>query len=231
MRKFIVLLSIAFLAIPTIVISQIIPKTDSNTLAEKAKYLKEDLTKFLRNKTNYPMKGFEDKIEGDVVFSIIIRKDGTLDSLTMLNSANLVLAGNAISVLKLIDNKWSPAKVNDISIDKKYLIIFRYRLYIDTEPIDYKRNAVDLVGKQKYEKAIKVYDKAIKENKYDAELFEARSQLKGKIGDIEGAKQDYATSIKLYGDIMSVVNVVGKGVTRKTVIRSVVREVGGRISY
>ena len=122
--------------------------------------------------------------------------------------------------LNLIENKWNPAKINDIPIDKKYFIVVRYRLFINTEPTDYNREALDLIRKQKYEKAIKTYDKAIKENQYSYELLISRSQLKAKIGDYVGSKQDYEAANKLAADILTVVGVIGKTVTTRTVIRT-----------
>src|ERR1035437_1598188 len=180
MRKYLILLTLLFLTFSSFVNSQTISKSDSIFFKEEVTYLKEDLSKFLRYKFIYPREGFENKIEGDVIFSIEIKKDGSSTGPILISSDDNVLTFNTAIVLNLIENKWNPAKMNDIPIDKKYLIVVRYRLYINTEPTDYKRKALDLIRKQKYDKAIKIYDKAIKENQYSFELLIARSQLKAK---------------------------------------------------
>jgi len=218
MRKYLILLTLLFLTFSSYVNSQTIQKSDSISFKEEATYLKEDLSKFLRNKFLYPHEGFENKIEGDVIFSIEIKKDGSSTSPILLSSDDNVLTKNTAKVLNSIENKWNPAKINDIPIDKKYLIVVRYRLYINIEPTDYKREALDLILKQKYDKAIKIYDNAIKENKYSFELLMARSQLKAKIGDYAGSKQDIEAANKLDANILAVVDVIGRSVSNRTVI-------------
>lgn len=220
MKKNLILFCLLFLTISLVVNSQTIPKSDSNSFSEEATYLKEDLNKFLRNKFIYPHEGFANKIEGDVIFSIEIKKDGSSTGPILISSDDKVLSQNAAKVLNLIENKWNPAKINDVPIDKKYFIVVRYRLYINTEPTDYNREALDLIRKQKYEKAIKTYDKAIKENQYSYELLISRSQLKAKIGDYAGSKQDYEAANKLAAEILTVFGVIGKTVTTRTVISS-----------
>ena len=218
MRKITTLVIIGFLALNLSVNSQTIQKIDSNAFVGKAKYLKEDLTKFLKKITVYPREGFTNNIEGDVVFSVVIKKDGTSDDFTLVNSDKSVLMGSTLSALRTLDNKWSPAIENGEPVDKKYLIVFRYRIYQNTDPVNYKRDALEFIKKEKYDKAIKTYDKGIKENKYDFDLFEKRSLAKNKVGDEQGVKQDHDTAIKLYGEILTVVDVVMKSVTTRQVI-------------
>jgi tetratricopeptide (TPR) repeat protein len=118
-----------------------------------------------------------------------------------------------------MENKWSPAKINDVAIDKKYTVIFRYRSYLNTEPTEYKSGIASYVKKQKYDKAIKLYDEQISENQYDFELFTERAKLKELVGDKAGAIQDNKIADKLNVEIMSVVNLIMVGVTR--VVRTV----------
>ena len=216
MKKIALLLVITFLTFNLFVSSQTIQKSDSISSVEKAKYLKEDLARFLSKNINYPFDALKNNIDGDVVFSFIINKNGEVDSLTMRSSPDVILSTSALVALNLLDKKWIPAKINDRPIDKKYLIVFRYRMYLNTQPFDYKHDALGYLNKQKYEKTLKIYNKAIKDNQYDFELFELRSQIKGLLGDVEGSKQDFKASLKLNADIMSVINVVARGESRLT---------------
>lgn len=214
MKKITLLFVITFLTFNLFVSSQTIQKADSISSVEKAKYLKEDLAKLLSKNINYPLDALKNNIDGDVVFSFIINKNGEVDSLTMRSSPDVILSSSALVALNLLDKKWSPAKINYVPIDKKYLIVFRYRMYLNTQPSDYKHDALGYLNKQKYDKALKIYNKAIKDNQYDFELLELRSQIKGLLGDVEGSKQDLQTSTRLHNDIMSVINVLARGETR-----------------
>lgn len=195
--------------------SQTNPKSDSIITREKARYLKEDLNKFISGNIAYPKEGITNKTEGDVVLSLIIRKNGKLDSLVKVSSPDISLSVNSIIALNSIDKEgWSPAKINNSPIDKKYFIVFRYRIFLNSQPYDYKGKAKEFFENQKYEKVLKLYDKAIKDNQYNFESFESRSRVKVIMGDIEGAKKDQIISLKLKDEIMLIVNVYVIGVSR-----------------
>jgi tetratricopeptide (TPR) repeat protein len=182
--------------------------------------LKEDLTTFLQKNTKYPVSALQNNIEGDVILSFVIRKTGTLDSLLVISSPDMVLSQSAFESFNRIDNKWSPTVDNNVPIDKKYLIVFRYRMSMNFKPVDYKRDADDYFKKQKFEKALKNYNKAIEDNQYDYESFESRAKVKEKLGELEESKQDYKTSKLLKNEIMTFVDVIAVGYRRlvKTVI-------------
>ena len=83
--------------------------------------------------------------------------------------------------------------------------------------------------KQKFNRALKGFNRAIKDNKYDFELFELRSKTKEKLGDIHGARIDNLNSIILKGKIISIVNVIGLSYTTSGVRQF--RIVHRRIDY
>jgi TonB family protein len=194
--------------------SQTIQIPDSIIIREKAKYMKEDLTKFLYNNIKYPKEGLMKNIQGDVVISFIINRNGKLDSLKIENSSDFSLSTSSIAAINLLDDEWIPAKVNNTPTDKKYLIVFRFRIYFNSQPYDYKVQSGKFFEKHKYEKSLKLYNKGIMDNKYDFELFESRSKVKEILGDTEGAKNDQLISLKLNDEIMSIIDVIGIGVTR-----------------
>jgi tetratricopeptide (TPR) repeat protein len=199
---------------------QTIQRPDSTTNFVKARCLKEDLATFLQKNTKYPVSALQNNIEGDVILSFVIRKTGKLDSLLVISSPDMVLSQSAFESFNRIDNKWSPTVDNNVPIDKKYLIVFRYRMSMNFKPVDYKRDADDYFKKQKFEKALKNYNKAIEDNQYDYESFVSRAKVKEKLGELEGSKQDYKTSKLLKNEIMTFVDVIAVGYRRlvKTVI-------------
>lgn len=194
--------------------SQTNQKSDSIIPYERARYLKGDPNRFIRDNTAYPKEGITNKIEGDVVVSFIIKKNGTLDSLVKVSSPDVSLSVNSIVVANSIDKEgWSPTKINNLPIDKKYYMVFRYRIFLNSRPYDYKGKAQEFFENQKYEKALKLYDKWIKDNQYNFESFESRSKVKAILGDMEGAKKDQLISLRLKDEMMSVVNVYVYGIS------------------
>jgi tetratricopeptide (TPR) repeat protein len=217
MRKILMLFVIGFLTLNLSGFSQTVVKIDS-VAYEKAKYLKEDLARFLAKNTRYPISKkfyWDDKYnqEGDVIFSFVINKNSELENLTLESSTENILAECAIEALKKLDKKWSPTKINHISIDKKYKIIFRFRSFLDSKPPVYEKEIASLVKRHQYDKAIKLYDEQIYFNPCDFELFAERSKLKGKSGDKIGTIEDYKWADKLNDEYMSVVNVFVVGTT------------------
>lgn len=194
--------------------SQSIQKTDSIVAYKKAVYLKEDLTKLLSFNTKYPQEEMMNRIQGDVVFSFIINKKGKLGSLSSESLSNISLINSANTAIKSLDGDWNPTVINNAPADKKYLIVFRFRIYEDSRPYSYKSQARRLFEKQKYEKALKIYNEGINENKYDFELFEFRSKVKELLGDIDGSKRDLSISIHLKDEIMSIIDVTAISIRR-----------------
>lgn len=197
--------------------SQSTQKIDPSLNIEKAKYLNGDLTRYLSKNVRYPKQCFVDRIQGDVIISFVVDRTGKVDSLAVISSPNNIISTSSILAFDKLDSLWSPAIINKKPIDKKYLIVFRYRMGADKMPSKYiisKKKANKLFEKRKYEKALKFYTKAIEENPYDFELFESRSKVKEILGNKEVGKLDYLTSINLKNEIMSVVDIVGIGILR-----------------
>ena len=213
MRNFLVIFSFVFLTLHLSGFSQTIVKTDSAAY-EKAKYLKEDLTTFLSNSTRYPRGLMGENSQGDVIYSFVINKDGQLENLLLESSPDNILSVSTYEALQKMENKWSPTKLNNVAIDRKYTVVFRYRSYLNTKPTEYKSGIASYVKKQKYDKAIKLYDEQISENQYDCELFAERAKLKELVGDKAGAIQDNKIADKLNVDIMAVVNLLMVGFIR-----------------
>ena len=207
--------------------SQIVQKPDSIIKYEKAKYLKQDLNKFLCLKTEYPYTEMIGMKNGDVVFSFIITSNGTLESLALKDYPNASFLNSSKNAINSLDGEWSPAKLNDSPVDMKYLIVFRFRTSLERKPYDYKGQSRNLIEKQKYERALKTLNSGIEDNKYDYELYELRSKVKEMLGDIEGAKYDQLNSLRHKVEIMSIIDVtepivrrIGPlGVTKTTTTR------------
>jgi len=194
--------------------SQSFQISDPTSGNKKAEYLKEDLNKFFARRVLYPREGSSPKIEGDVVLSCTITKEGKLTSLAVVSSPDISLSNSSLVAVNDLEKEWSPAKINNIPIDKNYLFIFRYRIYKNTQPIDYNKNAKRYFEKQKYEKALKLYNEAITDNRFNFEFYESRSKVKEVLGDMEGAKSDKLISSQYNDQIMSIINISAISITR-----------------
>lgn len=228
MIKKVTLVVMALLVISVYAWGQAVQKSDSIIKYEKAKYLKEDLNKFLSARTKYPFDEMSRNIGGDVVFSIVINKDGMIGNMELQSLPNISLVNSAKAAINSLDGEWKPALIDNNPAEKEYLIVFRFRPFLDSRPVDYKSQANKQFKKQKYEKALAIYNDGIKDNNYDYELYEFRSKVKEALGDTIGAKEDLFVSNNLKNEIMSIVDIqgtivrkVGVITTTKTVIVAV----------
>ncbi len=212
-RKPIVFL-VAFLCLNAILKSQNLQDLDTIRSVKKAEYIKEDLTKFLQRKTIFPLDAVKNNIQGDVILSSVISKDGKLNNLKVLSSPDKLLSASSLISFQRIINEWNPCKDNGKPIDREYLIVFRYRIYLNEQPPDDNERAEKLIKKQKYEKAQKLLDAAITDNPFDYKLFESRSIIKEILDNAEDAKKDFEQSNKLYNEIIALVDVYAIGVTQ-----------------
>ena len=90
--------------------SQVVQKPDSIIKYEKAKYLREDLNKFLSTNTGYPYTEMMNETIGDVVFSFIINKNGKLENLALIDSDNASLLSSSMNAINSLDGEWRDRK-------------------------------------------------------------------------------------------------------------------------
>jgi len=100
-------------------------------------------------------------IQGDVVVSFTISKNGDLDSIEISGYPAMALSVPSILAMNSLDGDWSPCMVGNKAVDKKYSIIFRYRIYMNSSPPGYADDAVKHFRKEKLKKSFKKYNKAI----------------------------------------------------------------------
>jgi hypothetical protein len=222
MQKKTILILTVWLTIIPLAKTQTLVLTGPSPEIEKAKYPGDDLVKSLSQKINYPIQGLRDKIQGDVVISFIINKNGKMELPRIIESPDNSFSIASIIALNSIANTWSPARINDSPVDKEYQIVIRFRIYYDSKPVDYRGQAKRLTEKQKYDRALKIYNSAIDENQYDYSLFELRSKVKELSGDTAGAKKDQKTARKKYDDIMAVIEISVTATVRvqQTIVRT-----------
>lgn len=68
-----------------------------------------EMNKFIVNNLKYPEKAFEEKIQGLVVYTFVVEKDGTLSNFNLIHHTNPLLDEEALRILKAMP-PWRPAK-------------------------------------------------------------------------------------------------------------------------
>jgi len=214
------IIALTFLSFAPLVNGQQEHKPDSILPNKKAMNVFGDVTKLLAKNANFPVDQLGPNVsgsEGDVVLSLVIGKNGKSDSLSIVSSVGKSFSASAIVAFSKLPDEWKPALSNNEPVDKHYLIVFRFRKYLDTQPYDYKGKIVQLMSREKYKEALKQLNRAINDNKYDSELFDSRSKVKQLLGDEEGATADSLTSMRLSEEVLSLVEVrvMGFSTTKK----------------
>jgi hypothetical protein len=205
-----------FLSLTLLASGQQAQKPDSILPNRKAVNAYGDVSKLLAQNANFPVEQLGPNVsgsEGDVVLSLVIGKNGKSDSLSIVSSVGKSFSTSAIVAFSKLPDDWSPAIINNQPADKRYLLVFRYRKYMDTQPYDYKGKIKQLLSREKYKEALKQLNRAINDNKYDSELFESRSKVRQILGDVGGANADKLVSLRLSEEILSLVEVKVMGIS------------------
>lgn len=71
-----------------------------------------EFMKWLSNNLKYPVYAQQKKIQGDVVVSFIINKDGSIANIKLVKSVNPYLDREALRVMRMMP-KWKPGMEND----------------------------------------------------------------------------------------------------------------------
>ena len=163
-------------------------QTDSTSYSRhdtiKAKYTDGEIGPIIAKTLRYPQEAIRRNIQGNVVLSVVINEHGTLTNISVKSSPDFSLSTSSVlAVDKLELDKWIPARVNDTKISKEYLIVFRY-LLSGPDPADtFKSKAEKYFEQEKFEKALKYYDKAIESNPYQPKCYLSRSSTKKLLGN------------------------------------------------
>lgn len=92
----------------------------------------EKLAEFLSNKISYPRQALQNGIEGRILCSFIVAKDGSISNIEVLESPNLELSNEAVRVLGLMPN-WKPGINKGEKVNVKCILPIDFK--IDETPI------------------------------------------------------------------------------------------------
>lgn len=86
------------------------------------------LLKYLKDNIVYPKYARENRIEGRVVISFIIGKDGYISLPEVVRSVSPDLDDEAVRVVSMMTNKWTPGYINGEPVNVRYSIPINFRL-------------------------------------------------------------------------------------------------------
>lgn len=85
------------------------------------------LMTYLSNHIHYPTSALKDKVQGRVICSFIVEKDGAISNVTVLKSVESSLDKEAVRVVSSMP-KWTPGKIGGNPVRCKYVIPITFRL-------------------------------------------------------------------------------------------------------
>ncbi len=87
----------------------------------------EALSKYLSESIKYPEEAEEKGIEGKVILTFIVEKDGSISEIEVVNPVNPLLDNEAVRVIKAMQG-WTPGKQNGKTVRVKYTIPVTFKL-------------------------------------------------------------------------------------------------------
>jgi TonB family protein len=94
----------------------------------------EGLGRFLSEFIQYPVRAKQEGIQGRILCAFIVRKDGTISNMEIVNGLDNELDNEALRVLSMMP-KWTPGKNNNETVSVKCIL-----------PIDFKIDEEEMVS-------------------------------------------------------------------------------------
>lgn len=88
----------------------------------------KELFSFLGENVRYPKEAREAGIEGIVVHSFVVEKDGSITNIEMVKSLSPEIDKEALRVIKLTDKKWEPGMQEGEPVRLKYTLPMRFTI-------------------------------------------------------------------------------------------------------
>lgn len=205
MLKSLLLVCSLFVSLISIAQTQFNPQIESDFV--KATYTKGNLLTILSQDLIYPEDAAMNGTQGDVTFLLQISKEGKLVSSAPKDKVSDQLAKQAEEAIARLTADWKPSKVHGEAVDRWYLLVFSYKIFYNSLPIDYHAMAKKFEEKGKLEKSVRTYDDAIKMYPFEPVYYTMRAKYKEDLGDSAGAAKDKLMAEKLNMEVLAVVEI------------------------
>lgn len=138
----------------------------------QAKINNEEPSRFFMN---YEYNTTINGSDGNILVSFIVRKDGQIDSIQVLNSPGRLFKDIAVEAIKQSSGNWNPCRFDDKPFDKKYLAAFNFtnsRIFFNK-----KDKSRRLIKAGQSTKPLKLINEALEINPFDMDLLLWRSRI------------------------------------------------------
>lgn len=138
----------------------------------QAKINNEDASKFFYK---FPYNATITSFDGNVLVSFIVRKDGKLDSIQVLNNPGILWKETALDALNQSSGHWNPCRFEDKIYDKKYFAGFNFT---NRHIFFYKKDRIlRLLKAGESTRPLKIINEALKINPFDTDLLLWRARI------------------------------------------------------
>ena len=97
------------------------------------------LIEYLRDNLVYPKEAQEKSIEGRVLVSFVVKKDGSIGDVEVVRDVDPLLDAEAIRVVKSMP-KWVPAQLNGRDVSSQFRLPIAFKLSIPANPANEEAN-------------------------------------------------------------------------------------------
>jgi hypothetical protein len=144
----------------------------NNISFEQAKINNEDASVFFMH---YPYNSTINGSDGNVFVSFIVRKDGQLDSIQILNEPGELFKDTALDALYKSSGHRNPCNFDGKPFDKKYIGCFNFT---NAHVFFYKKDKIlRLLRTGQTSKPLTLINQALKINPFDIELLRCRERI------------------------------------------------------
>lgn len=97
-----------------------------------------DFREWVQARVEYPAEAREQNIQGRVILSFIIRKDGSLTDINVVQSSDPRFSAEAVRIVESAPaDAWTPASDFGTAVDRRYLLPVDFRLNDGSDRIDF----------------------------------------------------------------------------------------------
>lgn len=157
---------------------------------------------------NYPIEAIRARKEGIVAIGLSIDSNANLIEIKLVKKASPYFDDQVLKAVEAARDFWKPEMLADRKPGESYLLVFNFVMIQEGNSKENRiKSAVNYIQKGKPEQALKIADRLVKENPYDAQSLELRSQIHRQLGNEEEATTDLMAFQKIQNQILAQIDV------------------------
>lgn len=170
----------------------------------------------------YPKEARLSKKEGLVAISLSTDVDSNITEIKLEKNAGKLFDDQTLKAVENVRDLWTDDMIADRKPGETYLLVFNYFFRKEGySKQDRIKSAMNLIQKGKPEKALKIAERMVSENPYDATGLQLRSQINRQLGEEEAATSDLLAYQEMTEKVLTQIDIkVYTVVTTRTVTGS-----------